>query len=64
MTRFVKALLSSGAESSTAAFIESKSVRCGNNNNNRFFTPAFDQKIIAVALTLCLNRSLIVSAFC
>ena len=47
-------LLSNGAEMSTAALIESNSVRCS-DNNNRFCIPAFDQKVIGVALTLWLR---------
>ena len=47
-------LLSNGAEMSTAAFIESNSFRCS-DNNNRFCIPAFHQKVIAVALTLWLR---------
>ena len=43
MTGFVNGLLSGVTETSTAAFIKSNSVRCGDNNNNRFCTPAFEQ---------------------
>ena len=48
-------LLSSGAEMSTAAFIEPKSVRCGDNKKNRLCIPLFDHKVVAVALTLWLR---------
>ena len=52
--KFCEILLSSEAETSTAAFIESNSVRCGDNNNNQLCPPSFDQKMISVALTLWL----------